>query len=86
MKLGNCSAKNPGCANKYDGVFPFSVGFIRARVQARRSAREQRCRGIFADWKASGLAVCASCRTRNVTKASFYHWRRELAVRDRYVA
>jgi hypothetical protein len=30
--------------------------------------------------------VCASCRTRNVTKASFSHWRRDLAVRDRYVA
>jgi transposase-like protein len=33
------------------------------------------------DWKASGLSISAFCRTRDVTEASFYYWRRELADR-----
>ncbi len=56
-----------------------------ARVQARRSAREQHWRGIFSDWKASGSSISAFCRTRKVTEASFYYWRRELADRGHRV-
>ena len=52
-----------------------------APVQARRSAREQHWRGIFSDWKASGLSITVFCRARDVSEASFYYWRRELAVR-----
>jgi hypothetical protein len=55
-----------------------------ARVQARRSAREQHWRGIFSDWKASRLSVSAFCRNRNVAEASFYYWRRELAACGRH--
>ncbi len=43
-----------------------------AKVQARRSAREQHWRGILSDWKASGLSISAFCRTRDVSEASFY--------------
>jgi hypothetical protein len=61
-------------------------GFIMARVQARRSAREQHWRGVFSDWKASGLSISAFCRNRDVSEASFYYWRRELGGRGRRVA
>jgi hypothetical protein len=66
-------------------LFLFSGGFIMARVQGRRSAREQHWRGIFSDWKASGLSISAFCRNRDVAEASFYYWRRELGARGRRV-
>jgi hypothetical protein len=42
--------------------------------------REQYWRGVMRDQKASGLSISAFCRDRKVPAASFFNWRRKLAV------
>jgi len=37
-----------------------------------------RWRTIFAEWKRSGLSAAAFCRSRDLHKSGFYHWRRML--------
>jgi transposase len=44
--------------------------------------REQFWRSTIGQWKQSGLSIRAFCARRQLTQASFYAWRRELAKRD----
>ena len=44
---------------------------------------EQFWRSAIGQWKQSGLSVRAFCAQRQLSQASFYAWRRELAKRDR---
>lgn len=48
----------------------------------RDSAKEQFWREIVAGQAASGLSVRAWCLRHEVSEASFYAWKRELARRD----
>jgi transposase-like protein len=50
--------------------------------QQRDPAKEQYWRGMVAEFQGSGQSVREFCRTRPVTEASFYAWRRELQRRD----
>lgn len=50
----------------------------------RRDGRKERgWRRAIADQTRSGESIRAFCRTRGLPEASFYHWRRELRLRDR---
>jgi len=54
-----------------------------ARKGPRRdSVKERFWRGVIAGQAESGLSVRAWCLRREVSEASFYAWRRELARRD----
>jgi hypothetical protein len=44
---------------------------------------EQFWRSTIGQWKHCGLSVRAFCAQRQLSQASFYAWRRELAKRDR---
>ena len=48
----------------------------------RSSAKEHFWRDLIAGQAGSGLSVRAWCLQRDVSQASFYAWRRELARRD----
>jgi hypothetical protein len=55
-----------------------------ARRQWRRDpAKERRWRRMVRRWEKSGLSVREFCDWQALSEASFYAWRRELAVRDR---
>ena len=43
---------------------------------------ERRWRQLLAQWQRSQQSVREFCAAHHVTQASFYAWRRELAVRD----
>lgn len=49
---------------------------------ARSSAKERFWRELIAGQAGSGLSVRAWCLRQEVSEASFYAWRRELARRD----
>jgi len=54
------------------------------RRERRRDPEKERVwRRAFKDWRRSGLSVRAFCDWRSLSEASFYAWRRELAIRDR---
>jgi hypothetical protein len=55
-----------------------------ARSQRRRdSAKERHWRRIVQQWRRSRLSVREFCDWQELSEASFYGWRRELAKRDR---
>jgi transposase-like protein len=56
------------------------------RQRRRDPATERRWRRLIKDWRRSGLSVCEFCDWQGLSEASFYAWRRELAVRDREAA
>lgn len=57
------------------------------RRQRRRDPEKERFwRRAFKDWRRSGLSVLKFCDWRSLSEASFYAWRRELAIRDREAA
>jgi hypothetical protein len=49
----------------------------------RDPAKERRWRRMVRRWEKSGLSVREFCDWQALSEASFYAWRRELAVRDR---
>ena len=52
-------------------------------VGARRDrAKERKWRAVLRRQARSGLAVRSFCLTRGISQATFYYWRRELAIRD----
>jgi hypothetical protein len=53
----------------------------------RRDARkERRWRTLIDEHRRSGQSVRAFCRQQKIYESSFYHWRRELSLRDREAA
>jgi hypothetical protein len=48
--------------------------------------KERYWRGLLARWQRSGLSVRDFCDVERLSEASFYGWRRELALRDREAA
>ena len=54
-----------------------------ARTRHRDPDRERFWREAVAGQRESGQSVRAFCVNRDVSEASFYAWRRELAERDR---
>jgi transposase-like protein len=53
----------------------------------KRDGRLERAwRGRMQRWRSSGSEVREFCRREDVPETSFYHWRRELARRDRSAA
>ena len=53
------------------------------RERGRDREKERGWRRAFKDWRRSGLSVREFCDWRSLSEASFYAWRRELAIRDR---
>jgi len=49
----------------------------------RNGDRERAWRQAIADQERSGESIRAFCRQRELQEASFYHWRREIRLRDR---
>ena len=52
------------------------------KVSARASGKEQLWQERIAAWRASGQSVRSFCAARQLSEASFYFWRRELARRE----
>ena len=51
-------------------------------MAGRRSGeREEYWRGVIREQEASGLSISSFCRERDVSAASFFSWRRNLAKR-----
>ncbi len=48
----------------------------------RDASQERFWRGVLRRWRGSGLAVRSFCAGERVSEASFYAWRREIALRD----
>jgi hypothetical protein len=53
------------------------------RTRRRDPQREQFWRSNIQEWLKSGQRVRDFCRSRHLSEASFFAWRRELAKRDR---
>jgi hypothetical protein len=56
------------------------------RQRRRDPGKERSWRRRLRDWRRSGLSVREFCEWHALSEASFYAWRRELAVRDREAA
>jgi hypothetical protein len=56
------------------------------RQRRRDPGKERSWRRTLRDWRRSGLSVREFCEWHALSEASFYAWRRELAVRDREAA
>jgi transposase len=52
-------------------------------ANSRDPRHEQFWRNTIAQWNKSGQTIRDFCDTRQLSEASFYGWRRELAKRDR---
>jgi hypothetical protein len=53
------------------------------RSNSRNPMLEQRWRRLLSRWERSARSVRDFCADHAISEASFYAWRRELAVRDR---
>ena len=52
------------------------------RPERRDLAKERRWRRLLQQWRRSGLTVRDFCAAKAVSEASFYSWKREIALRD----
>lgn len=46
------------------------------------TAKEREWRGILARWKASGLKGRAFCKREGIQESAFFHWKRQIRLRD----
>lgn len=51
-------------------------------VPSSSTPKEREWRGILARWKTSGLKGRAFCRREGIEESSFFHWKREIRLRD----
>jgi len=59
------------------------VDSSRDRRSRRSGEKERQWRKIVAEQQRDGGTVRGFCREREINENSFYHWRRELRLRDR---